>query len=67
MTGRQATPLDHLRDRLTESYDPLAGPTVTIPRALLRDTMTALYRSTGAHDDLLDLLARYAYKEAPDA
>lgn len=44
-------------------YDPLAGPKVEIPRALLRDVMTALYKTSIEHDDLLDLVALYAYPE----
>lgn len=47
---------------MSGAYDPLAGPTVQVPRALLRDVCTVLYHAT--HEDTLrETLERYAYPE----
>lgn len=50
-----------------EPYDPLAGPTVTMPRALLRDLMTGLYRLGMDEDNpLMKAADIYAYPTPSD-
>lgn len=44
-------------------HDPLAGPTVTLPRALLRDACTALQRL--GEDRVREQVERFAYPNDP--